>query len=350
MAYQKGRKASADEPDVYEQITNKFIEALESGTPPWQKCWTMDLPNNPKTGTVYKGMNCILLMMEAAEKGYPSNQWVTWLQKEEMGLKLLPKQKMSMITKMGFFIEEPGTDGKTKTTTIDADDPRMKDPSIKKRSFMKRFYVFNMAQFEGYTPPEEKKPVFNIAEAERFIEAMKVKANLELRHGSNSAFYSPTEDYVHLPHKHFFKTAEGYYSTFAHESSHATMHESRLNRTEGKGHIFGSIGYAREELRAEISSVILNTMLGMKFEEDHFQNHAAYLKSWIQVLKEDKREIFKAASDAQKIVTYQMDRLNEYKLDFGMDDRATITNTEKPIQTALPKSKSVMDSVQMSLC
>ncbi|HVI40844.1 MAG TPA: zincin-like metallopeptidase domain-containing protein [Anaerovoracaceae bacterium] len=337
MAYQRGKKASAeDQVDVYEQVTNKFIEkftsALDKGTPPWKKCWAMDLPNNPKSGTVYQGMNCVLLMMEAEEKGYSSNQWVTWLQKEEMGLKLLPKQKMTMITKKGFYIQEPGADGKMKSITIDSDDPRMKDDSIQKRSFMKRFYVFNMAQFEGYTPPEERKDVFKIKEADLFIEAMQKKANLQVRHGANNAYYNPTEDYVHLPHKHYFKTAEGYYSTFGHESSHATMHKSRLNRKEGMGNIFGSTAYAREELRAEISSVILNSMLGMQFEEEHFQNHAAYIKSWIKALQEDKREIFRAATDAQKIVTYQMDRLKEYKLELGAD-----TELSTPIQVSLSK-------------
>jgi antirestriction protein ArdC len=58
-----------------------------------------------------------------------------------------------------------------------------------------------------------------------------------------------------------FPTADGYYATALHELGHWTGHETRLNRD--LGHPFGSEGYARDELRAEIASLMLGDRLGL---------------------------------------------------------------------------------------
>lgn len=65
-------------------------------------------------------------------------------------------------------------------------------------------------------------------------------------------------------------------------------------------HPFGSEGYAREELRAEIASLMLGEQLGIGHDPGQ---HAAYIESWIRVLEKDPREVFRAAADAEKIAT-----------------------------------------------
>ena len=64
---------------------------------------------------------------------------------------------------------------------------------------------------------------------------------------------------------------------------------------------FGSRDYAKEELRVELASVLVGATLGLPC---NIPNHADYLASWIEVLKNDKREIFRAASEAQKIADH----------------------------------------------
>ncbi|SET57892.1 putative DNA primase/helicase, partial [Nitrosomonas marina] len=99
--------------------------------------------------------------------------------------------------------------------------------------------------------------------------------------------------------KHQFETPDRYYATALHELGHWTGHETRLNRD--LAHPFGSEGYAREELRAEIASMLFGHELGIGHDPGQ---HAAYVASWIKTLEEDPTEIFRAAADAEKIQDY----------------------------------------------
>ena len=121
-----------------------------------------------------------------------------------------------------------------------------------------------------------------------------------IRHGeADRAFYRPSTDSIHLPHKHQFPTPDRYYATALHELGHWTGHELRLNRD--LSHPFGSEGYGREELRAEIASMLLSGELGIGHDPGQ---HVAYVNSWIKALQEDPTEIFRAAADAEKIQDY----------------------------------------------
>ena len=80
-----------------------------------------------------------------------------------------------------------------------------------------------------------------------------------------------------------------------------TGHPTRLDRD--LAHPFGSVGYAKEELRAEIASLMVGDQLGIGHDPGQ---HAAYIKSWVQVLKEDPKEILRASRDADKIAGYVM--------------------------------------------
>jgi antirestriction protein ArdC len=85
-----------------------------------------------------------------------------------------------------------------------------------------------------------------------------------------------------------------------HEASHWSGAESRLNRNLRNA--FGSHDYAREELRAEISTVMILAETGISNYD--FSNNAAYIASWLEKLRSDRKEIFRAAADAQRIADY----------------------------------------------
>jgi antirestriction protein ArdC len=86
-----------------------------------------------------------------------------------------------------------------------------------------------------------------------------------------------------------------------HELAHWTGHSSRLNRDLQNR--FGSSAYAMEELRAELASAFVANELGIPTD---IPQHASYLASWIKPLKDDKREIFRAAADAQRIASMEL--------------------------------------------
>jgi len=126
----------------------------------------------------------------------------------------------------------------------------------------------------------------------------------EIRHGGNRAFYSVTHDFVQMPPFAAFRDSESYYATLAHEMTHWTRHPSRLNRDFGRKR-FGDEGYAMEELVAELGSAFLAADLELTPEVR--DDHAAYIASWIKVLRGDKRAIFTAASHAHRAADFLHD-------------------------------------------
>jgi antirestriction protein ArdC len=95
-----------------------------------------------------------------------------------------------------------------------------------------------------------------------------------------------------MPPFEAFKDAEAFYATLGHEHQHWTGAEKRLNRSLKNR--FGSEAYAMEELGAELGAAFLCADLGLTVNPR--PEHAAYIDSWLQVLRGDKRAIFTAVS------------------------------------------------------
>lgn len=156
--------------------------------------------------------------------------------------------------------------------------------------------------------PEQAKerPFTPIETAARIVEAMPQRS--PIRHIDPSAYYAPARDFVNLPRPETFEMAENYYAVAFHELTHATGHESRLNRAGVAGSqlaAFGSANYSREELIAEMGSAFLCTEAGI---ESTLDNSSAYLQGWLEVLKADARMIIMVASAAQRAADFILGR------------------------------------------
>ncbi len=169
--------------------------------------------------------------------------------------------------------------------------------------FLKGYTVFNVEQIEGlpaqyYVMPEPKfTPVARIEHAEAFFAGIKA----DIRYRGGRAYYAQEPDYIQMPPIESFTDAEKFYAVLGHESCHWTKHPTRLERDLGRKS-WGDEGYAREELVAELGSAFLCADLELTPEVR--EDHASYIASWLQVLKNDSRAIFSAASDAQRAVDY----------------------------------------------
>jgi antirestriction protein ArdC len=169
--------------------------------------------------------------------------------------------------------------------------------------FMKGYTVFNVEQIEGlpahFTAPAEPRldPVERIEAAETYFAA----TGAAIEHGGNMACYSVTLDRVRMPHFETFRDAESYYATLAHEVTHWTRHPDRLARDFGRKR-WGDEGYAMEELVAELGAAFL--CADLEITPETRADHAAYIASWLKVLKNDKRAIFSAAAHAQRAADY----------------------------------------------
>ncbi len=143
--------------------------------------------------------------------------------------------------------------------------------------------------------------------------------------GGNRAYYSLMSDSIHLPEIKRFHTMQDYYATALHEIAHSTGHASRLNREMIS--IFGTSDYAKEELRAELASVFMQLDHDISVEGKHFENHAAYLQSWLKSVRDDQKEFFAAVTDAEKISEYVGEHYLQAK------EEAEKENTNKEIKT-----------------
>src|SRR5208337_2553557 len=164
---------------------------------------------------------------------------------------------------------------------------------------LRTFSVFHASQIDGI--PELAPAVATKAVAERIedVEIIVRESGVLVRIGGDRAFYSPTFDFIQLPPDEAFHSPELRAATIFHELAHATGHVSRLDRDLSGG--FGSASYSKEELRAELASYAIGSMIGLPCD---VPNHASYIQSWIEVLKQDRREIFHAAAEAQRIADY----------------------------------------------
>jgi antirestriction protein ArdC len=223
-------------------------------------------------------------------KGYAAPIWMTFKQALELGGHVRKGEKGSLVVYASSI---------TRTETH-ADTGEESERDI---PFLKGYTVFNVEQVEDlpahyYAPATPRlDPVARMASVEAFFAA----TGASISHGGNMAFYSPSQDRIQMPPFEAFRDAESYYATLAHETTHWTRHESRLNRDFGRKR-WGDEGYAMEELVAELGSAFLCADLGLTpaVREDH----ASYVASWIKALKDDKRAIFTAASHAQRAADF----------------------------------------------
>jgi antirestriction protein ArdC len=280
--------------DVYTRVTDRIIADLENGVRSWLKPWnaghTEDRITRPlrANGIPYRGINILLLWGETIEKGFAANIWMTYRQAAELKAHVRKGEHGSLVVYADKF---------TRTeTNNDGEDIEREIP------FLKGYTVFNIQQIEGlpdhYYPapasPPERLPLIESAEA--FF----AQTGAAFRHGGNRAYYAPSADVIQLPVPEAFRDAESYAATKAHELTHWTAAPSRLDRALGKR--FGDNAYAAEELIAEMGAAFLCADLALTPEPR--EDHAAYLDSWLRVLKADKRAIFTAAAQAQRAVDY----------------------------------------------
>lgn len=293
--FQLTSPSATDRKDVYTRVTERIINDLEQGVRPWMKPWnaehaagriTRPLRHN---GTPYRGMNVLLLWGEAVTKGYAAPIWMTYKQAQELGAFVRKGEHGALVVYANTI---------TKTETDDSgQDTEREIP------FLKGYTVFNVEQVDGlpahyYAQPLSPLPMSErIEAADSFITA----TDVTIRHGGNSAHYSPATDTVQMPPFEAFRDKESYYATALHELTHWTKAEKRLNRSFGRQR-FGDEGYAREELVAELGAAFLCADLGITPEVR--DDHAAYLNHWLAILKEDKRAIFSAAAHAQRAADY----------------------------------------------
>ncbi len=286
---------SVNRGNLYREITEKVIAELEQGTVPWVRPWRsgeqgpcLSLPKNALTTKSYSGINILLLWEALINRGFASCHWLTFKQALEMGGSVRKGERGTHVFYADRFVPEK----ERERAASEGDEPE----SI---PFLKRYTVFNVEQCDGL--PEHlfaPRPALPECQIIPEAQALILATGAAFRVGGDVAIYVPSEDVIRVPQQSAFIDQINYYRTAFHELGHWTGHSSRLARD--LSHRRGSSGYAREELVAEMATAFVCASLGIV----PTVRHSDYIGTWLEVLKEDSRAIFKAASQASKAADY----------------------------------------------
>lgn len=312
----------------HEVVAEKLIEQLKAGTAPWQKPWEPGEPNaylpmNPTTGKRYKGINAIHLMAQ----GRSDARWMTYKQAAAVGAQVRKGEKGTPVQYWKFSEEQDKLDDSGRPV-LDAKDQPVKETVMLERPRVFFATVFNGEQIDGLPPLQPmKEQTWNAVErAEHILKA----SGATITHAAGDrAFYRPSTDSITLPERGQFPSSDRYYATALHELGHWTGHASRLDRD--LAHPFGSEGYAKEELRAEIASMIVGDELGIGHDPGQ---HAAYVGSWIKALQDEPLEVFRAAADAEKIHDYVLAFEQKQVQEQEQAQQQQTVTSQEPIMTA----------------
>ena len=292
------RKRRAPRADLYQEVTDKIITQMEQGAVPWVQPWGLvkvatpfGMPTNGNTGKAYSGINILLLWASAIEDARTTQNWVTYKQAQALGGCVRKGESGTHVVYADTFTPK----SEKERAARDGDNPQA-------IGFLKRYTVFNADQCEGL--PEAlfvNAAPLPVAETIPRAESLIAATGADFRRGGDKAFYVPSEDFIQVPLQQAYFEQINFYRTCFHELGHWTGHKSRLDRNLKTS--FGTKDYAREELVAEMATAFVCASLGIV----PTVRHADYLANWLEVLKDDKRAIFRAASLASKAANFILD-------------------------------------------
>jgi antirestriction protein ArdC len=279
--------------DRHQEFAQSIINILDRGERPWFAPWSAQHEAGPVSrprrwdGTPYRGSNVLSLWMASTALGFTSPFWLSFLKTKELGGAVRKGSTSSTV----FF-----------SSTIQKEEPTEAGDTVAKDiHFLKAFPVFNADQCEGLPAHFHAVAHPNEDPPEDTMEAFVSNMGVDLRRSTQArAYYSPKDDYVHVPVREVFRSNAAETTTLAHEAvGHWTGHKSRLNREFGK---WGSHAYAAEEMAAEISATMVCADLGVPAEP--LENSAAYIAGFAALLKDKPKAIFNAAAMGQAAVDY----------------------------------------------
>ena len=291
------------------ELADAFAHVLEERGLEWRKEWTGSgggAPHNGITKACYRGTNAFWLSLVSMLKGYSDPRWVTMVQIMDNGGKYHPKQKWhlkagSKATYVEYWYPYDVKNKKALTWEQYRDEVANGRKDTEFTLSTKYTAVFNASEVEGM--PEIQIPETpDVSQDEligRLCAGMGVQIFLD---GGDRAYYSPSQDNIHLPTPESFTSEYAFNATALHELSHSTGHPDRLNRDMAG--FFGSAEYAYEELVAEMCSCFMGVNLSAEATPDHIDNHKAYVQSWIQAIRDKPETLIRAIKDAQSAAAF----------------------------------------------
>jgi antirestriction protein ArdC len=275
--------------DIHQVVTDAVLAKLQTAKAgDWAASWSQNVPQNID-GRAYSGINRLLLGIS----DYTSQTFGTYKAWQAAGSQVRRGERSTTIV---FY--KSGT----RAQRADDDASVALDGRVSYR-VARGYNVFAAEQVDGdaadtattQTLPNVAAPIETV---DAVTSAYSVGEGVPIVHEGSRAYYRPSTDTVVLPPMPAFNSTEGYYATLLHELAHSTGTAARCNRDKGNTRH----GYAFEELVAELGAAMLCASLSVSATPR--DDHAQYLASWLKILMDDKRAIFRAAAAAQRAADF----------------------------------------------
>lgn len=335
------------------EMVKQIVEDIKAGKPFfWDSGHFGKYPRNllkalQGKDQFYNGINNLKLTFTANRFGFKDSRWATFKQAQEAGAKIKKGAKGVHIEFWQYakpIMEVNPKTGKKEQVYVIDEETGKKVPAYAELEHLivKSYVVFNAEQMEGIEP--EKIIKLSHEKTNEAMENMIKNSEAPVIFDQISTnYYEPSSDTIHVIPKEHFKSVDAFYATVSHEIAHSTGSEKRLNRvTLTTPSSFGSEIYAKEELRAELTSMFLAQKYSINFDKSHYENHTAYLQSWAKVLENNPNEIFKAASEAEKAMRYIEERMINIRTNELEVDDKKIDNIENFSSKAVKLNASQM--------
>lgn len=339
-----GKPYNKDGPSAEDKALDLFAEMMIgkiqslTGKDGWKKPWFTDgaiqWPKN-MNGREYNGQNALMLMLLCEKEGYKIPRFCTFdciqrMNKTASGEKSEEeKPRVSVLKGEHAFPVMLTTftvvDKKTKERIKWEDYKRLSREEQERYNVYPKlqvFRVFNVRQTnlkearpelwqkleqEYSKPVVEKDNQYAFEPVDRMIADNRWICPIKPTYG-DSAYFSISKNEIVVPEKSQFRDGESFYGSLFHEMGHSTGAEGQLDRI--KPATFGSAEYAREELVAELTAALTAQRYGMT--KNLKSDSAAYLKSWLEALKESPQFIKTTLLDVKKatsMVTQHIDKM-----------------------------------------
>lgn len=321
------------------KIVNKVIENLKTNKTIWSKSFKGIKSFNYITNQSYHGSNSLVLATMGDDFSDP--RWMTFIQASDKKLKLKKGSKATTL----FYFENKEKEvskekfeellelrkkgelyGKLKLQTEEKDGVK-KTIFIHETFVIKYFNVFNGEQFENIEKyvPKNSFEITNqnlsdftdeiIKVANEFL-PVKESFTLTVPHFKYTSIGdNDFNEKIVIPDKSISKTSEERFSTLIHELAHFAnwkigkekkIDDKEIRKPTKTKTTFGSVEYAREELIAGLTEMFSFQEFQIKGSKAKFSNdnQQSYIKSWISMFNDDPNELFKAAANAENVMTW----------------------------------------------
>ncbi len=362
--YNADGKSSEDK--ALDLFANMMIERIQSlsSKDGWKKPWftegSLSWPKN-LSGREYNGMNALMLMMHCEKNGYKLPVFCTFdrvaglnFTKDKQGKRQQVKGKGGEVLpqvsilkgekSFPVFITTFTVVNKETKERVNYDDYRQMSEELRQQynvyPKLQVYNVFNVSQTNlqearpelykkveescGQSKPMEMGDDYSFPPVDKMIKEDGWICPIKPLFG-DSAYYSISKNEIVIPEKKQFKDGESFYSNLFHEMTHSTGAEGQLDRIKPTS--FGSEEYAREELVAELTAALTAQRYGMT---KHLKgDSAAYLKSWLDSLKESPQFIKTTLMDVKKASSMLTQHIDKMALEIEKTQSAKEENTER---------------------